>query len=90
MQVLATLRDPLLPPGLLLEASGMWNNPCRELTPPIPDPHWRPYKLRWCAHKFASYSNGFVPCKEWGAVPAEQQVSPLPPSTTLLALLYWD
>jgi len=72
-ELLFTLKEPLLPPGLLLELSGTWNNPCRNLIPPRDDPHWEPYKERWCASKLAAFSNTFAPCNIWGGVPAVER-----------------
>jgi len=72
-ELLLTLKDPLLPPGLLLELSGTWNNPCRSLVPPRDDAHWEPYKERWCAAKLAAFSHTFAPCNIWGGVPAVER-----------------
>jgi len=71
-ELLLTLKDPLLPPGLLLELSGTWNNPCRSVIPPRDDAHWEPYKDQWCAAKLAAYSYNFVPCNIWGEFPAQE------------------
>ncbi len=71
-ELVLTLKDPLLPPGLLLELSGTWNNPCRSLIPSRDDAHWEPYKGQWCAAKMAAYSYNFVPCNIWGEFPARE------------------
>jgi hypothetical protein len=71
-ELVLSLKDPMLPPGLLLELSGTWNNPCRSLIPPPDDAHWEPYKNQWCAAKMASYSYNFVPCNIWGEFPAKE------------------
>ena len=71
-ELVFSLKDPMLPPGLLLELSGTWNNPCQSLIPPSDDAHWEPYKNQWCAAKMASYSYNFVPCNIWGEFPAKE------------------
>jgi len=44
-ELLLTLKEPLLPPGLLLELSGSWNNPCRALIPRCVS--CRPWAVAW-------------------------------------------
>lgn len=75
-ELVLSLKDPLLPPGLLLEVSGTWNNPCRSLVPPRDDAHWEPYKDQWCTAKMASFSYNFVPCNVWGEFPTKEVIMP--------------
>mmetsp|Transcript_9230 Transcript_9230/g.30823 ORF Transcript_9230/g.30823 Transcript_9230/m.30823 type:complete len:587 (-) Transcript_9230:392-2152(-) len=72
-ELLLTLKNPELPPGLLIELSGAWINPCKDVIEPVTSPVWDSYKDRWCVENLRKHASSFVPCQSWGSVSVTDQ-----------------